>query len=494
VYILSEIEVPKSILIIKSAPNTLFNVENFLKNRGWKVHASHDLKKSLQLLITQKPSFVMIAIDHPNKKIKALPKLIASSLEAYIIGYTESSSSTAYKALLDSGIKYRINPPVTGPSVERIVHKIFKDLEAKPEREKSERGFVKSSAINIKGGFGSVNDIAYSGGQDQAAGGGFVVDQALAGLLNQLDQESDEGKESIVNQQGVSDQEALPSYSEVDEQNTESYRQSNKPQSVEYGKSEENKDSEIIGGLKRYSDIEKSSGWHKEENTLVKGAQQAIEESVRISDGEVKEKVQDSSNVCCMIIESEKFSGYLVAALGKNKKIDSQFMALINMRLVKFLKSGGENLADEAALNLSIKTVEFEDWAVEYADFLRRSVHNGEEIAMAFFPKEKAKVEITASATQDMGAVKIDELYGDQVVDFNVYIYLPTNKKYVLYTPRGSVFYNNQKGRLTNMGVGHVHVKKTELQDVSRYKAQSYLNAKISEYEAKKNLTPPVAS
>ena len=37
-------------------------------------------------------------------------------------------------------------------------------------------------------------------------------------------------------------------------------------------------------------------------------------------------------------------------------------------------------------MSLNIKKVDFEDWALEYADFLRKSVHDGEEIAMAFFP------------------------------------------------------------------------------------------------------------
>ncbi|HRO68354.1 MAG TPA: hypothetical protein PL182_12365, partial [Pseudobdellovibrionaceae bacterium] len=206
------------------------------------------------------------------------------------------------------------------------------------------------------------------------------------------------------------------------------------------------------------------------------------------------QKIQDSSNVACLIVESPRFSGYLVAALGKNRKIDERFIETIRERLFKFLKDNGESVADEGTMNLRIKRVDFEDWAVECAEFLRKSVHNGEEIAMAFFPFSEAKTKVVDSASVEMGAVDVREISPDVTLEFNLYIYLPTNKKYVLYTPRGAKFYGSQKERLMEMGVSHVHVKRTEVQDVDKYRAQNYLNSKIDEFQSRKKERLPGAS
>ncbi len=107
---------------------------------------------------------------------------------------------------------------------------------------------------------------------------------------------------------------------------------------------------------------------------------------------------------------------------------------------------------------------------------------------MAFFPFSPIKNELGQSAAAEMGAIKLDDLHGDLEVEFSLYIYLSANNRYVLYTPKGSKFYGNQKDRLAKMGVTHLHIRKSEAQDLSKYRAQNYLNSKISEYEQKKGL------
>ena len=60
------------------------------------------------------------------------------------------------------------------------------------------------------------------------------------------------------------------------------------------------------------------------------------------------------------------------------------------------------------------------------------------------------------------------------------------NKKYILYTPKGGKFYGNQKDRLVEKGVQEVHMLKSEVNDLSKYKAQNYLNNLIDGYKKKK--------
>lgn len=743
-------ELRKSILIVKSQTKTLSSVETFLKNRDWHLQSTTEIKDALTYIIKHKPSFVMISMDHPNKKVRQMPKLLASAFPVYVIAFSESNTTQAYKNLLDSGCNYRINPPVTGPAVERTINKIIKDKETAEEEAKkqsqaareeiqsshgggptvfkgekgegghshghdsisvsgsgkngsgpaymggsgghghqsgpaymggsghgnSENGasymgnagpnpdgtpaaiysagaegsgdvvgstsgeapsFNINTAKNIlremndgshdeelneeilsssdagslggghhaKGGGPAVlrkEDVAehadddhsapdaltassaghdhhdgshdgegdsheggrpgkagplgggfasgkkdpqsgpaYRGGESagdggpgvivakgekskvhsavsegagmgdhhqsgegtgsQAGGPNFIGDGMIGKAYDAPDLNKAKAPDSIgrKNQNHGSKPEAQYSEEDIDNGGTAGpvpivdEKRAKSPSGAPlagHGKSTDSSTGKGAAAKAGQSDTikvgSKVNGWQKQESIVVKGAHKALEDTVDVKDGKVEHKLEQASNVACIVVESARFSGYLVAAMGKNHKVDTKFIKVIKDRLYKFLAEAGETVKEDEQMGIKIKQVDFEDWALEYADFLRKSVHEGQEIAMAFFPFAEAKTQVQDSASADMGAVKIEDIQGDQQVDFNVYIYMPTNKKYVLYTPRGSKFYGNQKDRLMTMGVTQLHVKRTELQDVSKYRAQNYLNSKIQEFEDKK--------
>ena len=137
---------------------------------------------------------------------------------------------------------------------------------------------------------------------------------------------------------------------------------------------------------------------------------------------------------------------------------------------------------------MQIKEVEFEGWALTQADFLRKSVHDGNEIAMAFFPHKDVSKTLDESASEKMLKMSLDELKEDVALEFDLYIYMPENNKYLLYTPQGKPIQGKQKDRLIEKGVTHMHLRKESVQDVKKYRAQNYLNDKIEAYKMAQTL------
>lgn len=86
-----------------------------------------------------------------------------------------------------------------------------------------------------------------------------------------------------------------------------------------------------------------------------------------------------------------------------------------------------------------------------------------------------------------MVSIRTEDIKTDVPLDFNLYIYLPANKKYVLYTPQNGKFMEEQKMRLTKQGVAKLHIKKDDVQNLSRFKAQNHLNSLVDDFEQKKN-------
>lgn len=212
---------------------------------------------------------------------------------------------------------------------------------------------------------------------------------------------------------------------------------------------------------------------------FARGAQRALEESAIVSETAEFERLQKTTQVACLAIESPKYSGYLVAAMGQNRRVDQEFMNLVRRRLTEFLHSHGESIRGDDPAQLKIEQVEFEGWAMEHAEFLRKTIHKSNEVALAFFPSKRTQVNLEQSAAESMLQLDIDEIQDDVPVEFDLYIFLPTNNRFLLYTPVGRPIYGPQRSRLKARGINHVHLRKEDLKGVKKYRAQNFLNSKI---------------
>lgn len=233
----------------------------------------------------------------------------------------------------------------------------------------------------------------------------------------------------------------------------------------------------------------RSSNKVENDTIMVRGTQKALEESTYVTgSNEAVTELKKTSNAACIVVESPKFSGYLVAAMGSDRKIDKSFIEMIRERLFGFLKANGEVLAEnEKSMEIKLEEIEFEEWAVEQAEFLRKAIHENTEVAMAFFPSKETTIKLEESVSDKMLQMDIAELKEDVAVEFDLYIYLPQNQKYLLYTPEGRPLLGTQRERLIEKGVGKMHLRKESAHGVKKYRAQNFLNDKIAEFKTKKD-------
>lgn len=581
-----EQEQKKSILIIKANTQSLIAAEGFLRNRDWKIKATANLKEALVYLVQEQPAFVMISVDHANKKVQKLPKVLAAAFPCCVIAFAEESATASYKALSASPTEYQIYPPITGPAIERIVNKYYKDQLAKPALTAAQRAAGETGdgngTISIKGSNGlssanaqsllaqmlsnDNNDLVLNDSQTTsgavATGDGSQKSQAsssvASGSTDSAASVSRGPKESAFEQMNADFQNNLNQSAK-----TAAYApKEQKPGSLPPGSaymppSPDKNDVNNPGGsgvakghlqkgsgfgnvntadqdgnkaagktahakgtaapdLQSDPSLEKQlnraakskgPGWQPDpdyvekdkqrpkgevddsvfstgegDSLILRGTKAALEKSCIQLSSNHNQKIDVASNMACLVIESTRFSGYLITAMGKNKVIDEAFLKKIQVRLMNFLKEHGEKVINGESMHITLKQVPFMPWALEQAEFLRRSSHMGNEVAMAFFPRAEIRAKFGESADEEMAAVQLHEFAGDTTVDFNVYIYLPKNNKYVLYTPRGGTFYGRQKDRLSGQGISHLHVLKAEIQDLDKYRAENYLNDSIDDF------------
>lgn len=441
-----------SLLIVKSHAQGLGAAETFLKNRGWDIKATENLKDALDFLVQHQPQFVMISIDHPNRKVRHLPKVLAEAFPVCVIAFSETASAANIKILTDTSAEYAIFPPVTGPAIERTVAKYHKDMQVKDP-----------SAMNKDSTWGLETD-----GKKIFSIKGSSSMEAAQELLNKFLTEDQDTSNPVAN----NDEPKPLQYS--------SYQ--NKNASSGWAPLPNKENPHHQPGLEVF-DQDEACG---PDSLISQGAQEALEKAC-VNFQEVVHKFDKTTQIACVLIESSRFSGYLIAAMAKNNPMDLELMERVRSRLFHFLNQNGEVVEDKKSISVKITEVPFEEWALSHADFLQKSVHHGEEVAMAFFPRKDLKIQFSEFEDMDMAALNINELSADEPLDFNLYIHLPRNDKYLLYTPYGGTFFANQKERLTNLGISHLHILRLEMQSLDTYRAQKFLNSKIQEFEQQEN-------
>jgi hypothetical protein len=234
----------------------------------------------------------------------------------------------------------------------------------------------------------------------------------------------------------------------------------------------------------------KDSPLPKSPPSFQQGIEHALDTSVKQSPSPMPvQNLERAQNCICLNVESETFRGFLVAAMGQNRRFDDELLMNIQTKLYEFFRNEGLIISEDKPMEIKVRPVDFEGWALEKAEFLKKSIHDGNEVAMAFFPVEKITPNFGKSEAVDMISIDIDDLATDVPVTFDVYVHLPANNKYILYTPKGGVFMSSQKERLKAKGVDKMHTKKESTQEIKKYHAENTLNNSIEDFENKSGKT-----
>ena len=124
-----------SLLILAYSREGIKAPETYLKNRGWDVYATTSLKEMIAIMANRRPAFVMIAADHGHKKIPVIINLVKQAFNAKVIGFSERVTNNALTALADLPVQHKLQPPVSGPAVERMVARVIKQEQLAKQRE-----------------------------------------------------------------------------------------------------------------------------------------------------------------------------------------------------------------------------------------------------------------------------------------------------------------------------------------------------------------------
>jgi hypothetical protein len=190
--------------------------------------------------------------------------------------------------------------------------------------------------------------------------------------------------------------------------------------------------------------------------------------------GNAVEPVRKISRVTSFRVETKRLSGFFVFAYGKDRTFEPKWLGNMQAELKKYLGAFDAESSLDSPDETLIAEVQFPDWSKEQADFIHEATHNDAELALAFF-KDPTQLSAQASLRPDHVEIGINHLRGDSVVNFDVYVYLPENARFVLYTPQGGTFYESQKKKLISEGLNTVHIHKRSFDELRKQRTREFL-------------------
>ncbi len=102
------------VVILTGKPGSMKQAETFLRNRNWNLFSTCDLRDCLHAVLKVQPDFVLIAADHPNRKVKSLPKILSQAVAVKIIAFVEATNGNSMGALNEMKMEYNLRASSDG--------------------------------------------------------------------------------------------------------------------------------------------------------------------------------------------------------------------------------------------------------------------------------------------------------------------------------------------------------------------------------------------
>lgn len=534
-----------SVFIIKSPKHNISAVEMYMKKRGFLVESQSDLKIALQRIIETTPKYTLLAWDYPNDKITQLPKLLLQSVMTQIIPFSASSEKQHIRQLQISQFPNKIYPPLSGPAIQRLILKLEKgelESEKRTQNDKNQNDHTDSSdsdTIQVRSSIDnndlSLDQILNSSNSDSSASQQGLISagqgqsqiyldkgqranelrsrQNLKRNMN-LQADVNETVEKSSNAESNAEQDfensvvhnkALQQFklersmklaalfrdkSEVPEKNpaaaTASSSVSPLKNIIASQSQELHQDIKDKLQSEFNSFIQEQISDHLQfQNTSESNSEIHLEksrnESVR------SESVFETDRLLCLIINTAHWTGYVLIA----SEIDFDSESLKNIVTAWFrecLPSNQDQFDLEHSFQIDISAINFIHFSESYADFFKVAEHDTKKTVLSFFRIDPHLLDVQLHDTYDMIELDLQEIPTDLPLRFDIHLFLPENKKFILYCKKESAIAIQQHERLQIKAVDTLYSQLENEFLIQQHRAEKIINLMIQEYLLRKKI------
>lgn len=470
-----------TLFFIKSPTHNISAVETYLKKRNFNVVIESSLKDGLQKIISESPSYIFLAWDHPMEQIRTIHKLIYQTSVAPIIPYIMSTQREQVIQLESSGFEHKLYPPLSGPAIQRIL--------TKHEQKNSE---IEQTFNQVKAEF--IKTKARESQMIQVKS--FLKDEPAPEISDFVP--TQRPKESVQEQiehtieLAKMAREKLKRFTQ--QKKLESTPGSSDEMPVITGKPEEELEFPVI------PDVETNLNEDQKHNLDTIFEHTVKPDFIDVldtyaTDSTSFQPVQKTKKLHVLIVDEKNWTGYLVVSSeGHLEKNAAE--AILSNWVSKMIDQDEEKEMPEIEpyeknteyLCFEMETPEFDfiKFSEIKSDYNKEIDHEGKKTSISFFAYSPFHVVSTLHEKYNYIKVPTESLLKQTKLDFNIYIYLPENKKFVLYYKAHSELDSEKIERLKNKKMNIVFSSVEFEKELSIYRAKYNIINSINFFNKKK--------
>lgn len=188
--------------------------------------------------------------------------------------------------------------------------------------------------------------------------------------------------------------------------------------------------------------------------------------------------LKDKKTVYCLLVQSRDWSGHLMAYA--NTPLEKYLLEPIFKNWISKEFPPLNEQESTVFFEIQIDLKDFQIWAENKTEYAETIKHNGSEITLNFVGIEPQHLLMDFDEENDLVDVRIEWIPLQTDLNLSLYLHLPENKKFLLYTPKNKRMNEHQKQRLQENRVEKLYTPIEFEEEVKRLKMIQYFELLFS--------------
>lgn len=475
-------EEPLRLIVLSKDAATVRSTVSFLSRRGVEVFATTVFQDAIDKLAAEWSRFALVSINFPHPKIELVPQLLAQSFNTEVLLFAESQDRKSSSRLTASKAKHIIFGSVSGPVVLMRLTQILKE---------SHRSEDDGSAA-ISRGSGDSGEAAAIHLREH--GKPTKNEEGLKRLMAELGEVTTDAEHQLKNlsnpvviQKGNRGQSLMavppPTASKKGKVRENMTAGRLKPAQPKIDESKLRPNDVIVEsgpgiGLKANAD-ESSGGLSQNSVDILERCMRAALKECCGWPRDQKETLVDYRTVSVLVFNTSFFRGSVLIAVGRGAFDHSEMLKSIETEFVFQIIQAGVDIGVGELERYEITPASAAENAFLASAASAVSRSEKYEVGIAILDLVPEVPELVETPDM-MIAVKPEAIEPEQRLNFEVFLHLPLNGKYVKYVREGFSISTKQSSKLTAKNNAAVYLTKSSSNAFRQHASVKSLKKKIA--------------
>jgi DNA-binding NarL/FixJ family response regulator len=473
-----------SVVAVVRNPRTMGATISFLHSQYNLVVVS-SLPHLIQALQTHRPKVLLLSWNLKNIDVKRLRQMLIELFRIKCIVFAEDSQKQTTSSLMNSGISQFLLAPVSGANIHSRIQALFNTEIRQKQKiyfnsENNSNPLEKIKKENIpntlrwresRDPLDPKKFLWKAEATDTDLGGTYIYKGKRAPQYNEVKKEWNfkESDGSVFFKKEKAQSLGTVQVDEIEDIPDHEFKSRIKKLEVEISVTEE-----PIPPIE--SSVAVEIHGRSIESPLAKAVKMSFVKTVEQKTIAIPND-RGLSKITLCSVSCTQYSGYVICASSQNE-FHTPYMEKMTAVLQTELKGLGQIiLAPLRIFEVEIPPTFFIQWVREKADFYVMS--NLTQIALAFF--SSALVPIVDQEAESFAVSVRRDLEPEENLDFDLYLHMPKNKKYLHYLKKGQNYSKELYTKFAASTVDMLYVKKEQQGDFFRYLARNFIHATLKD-------------